>query len=189
MYRTVNSDDQNLTSREFWWPTIDSFNLGASFRDMVASLAKRPASLPTGYLSFLVDQGIVQMAVNLLPLFQHLVIKCGEKGILVVMRTQSPSWFSRKTDISSHLVVWHGNGETVIVQHFPAVAVDHIVNVTGAGDSFVGALIAQLGHQPNLFDDPVGVACSITLAQQAAALTLRSELAVSPGLSKLVSGL
>ncbi|TFK77147.1 indigoidine synthase A-like protein [Pluteus cervinus] len=186
LYRVASSEEVGLTSCDAWWTAIDGFALNDAFRMELRNIARQTTPKSTTNLEFLVDHGTIQMAINLLPFFQHLIVKCGAQGVLVVMRSRSPKWFQRKTNIRNHLVVNHGtNGESVIVQHFNAQLLDNIVNVTGAGDSLVGALLAQLANDHAICGSPEGLAEFIELAQQAAALTLQSPLAVSPALSHL----
>ncbi|KAF8642405.1 hypothetical protein AX16_009670 [Volvariella volvacea WC 439] len=189
LYRFASADTYSLTNHPAWWSTIDKFSIDSNFHMGIQRLSRISASSsglsgPDDTLSFFTDQGTVQMAVNLLPFFQHIIIKCGEKGVLIVMRTRSPSWLQTESDIDARFVVAHGeSGESVVVCHCPALEADNIVNVTGAGDSFVGALLAQLAHDPTLLEDRRRLLDIIQLAQQAAVLTLQSPLAVSPLIS------
>jgi len=63
--------------------------------------------------------------------------------------------------------------------------VQSLENVTGAGDSFVGALLATLAEKPLAFYHPQILEKAISIAQKAAVATLQSLSAVSPLLSKL----
>lgn len=139
-----------------------------------------------GTLSFLLDQGAAQMAVRLLPFFRHIVIKCGDKGVLVAMR-QSPTsqWRSEQSNIQRHQIINHSDSDTVVLSHFSALPVESLANVTGAGDSFVGALASCLVKQPNAFDSSETLTQAIEIAQRAAVLTLGSPYSVSPQLSML----
>lgn len=127
------------------------------------------------------------MAINLLPFFQHIIIKCGERGALVVMRVDpkdAMTWGREKSNPQGRYVIAQGhNEEAIVLQHFPGHAVESVTNVTGAGDSFVGAVLASLSQNPQAFYSPKDLEQTITTAQQAAVLTLQSELAVSPLLS------
>jgi pseudouridine-5'-phosphate glycosidase/pseudouridine kinase len=142
-----------------------------------------------GKLAFIVDQGVAQMIVKLLPFFQHLVVKCGAQGCLVAMRISerdalTSPWAHRRSDPSQRCVIARGNsGELLVLQHFPALHIDKVVNVTGAGDSFVGALLANLVRNPRTFQDPKTLSDAISAAQRAAILSLQSQFAVSPLLS------
>lgn len=142
-----------------------------------------------GTLAFLIDQGIAQMAINLLPIFQHLIIKCGERGALVAMRigpedAATSTWGGQRSNPLARYVVVQGNSkETIVLQHFPGLSAENINNVTGAGDSFAGAVLASISKNPRAFSDPEDLEQTINMAQQAALLTLQSDSAVSPLLS------
>lgn len=195
MYQACRSDPLDLTSHSVWWQVIDDFGLSSQFRMELEQLARRNVSdedASKGKLSFLLDDGIAQMAVNLLPFFQNLVIKCGARGLLAVMRisgdqARDSQWAHELTNPHKRCVVAHGKSskEIVVLQHFvPAqIPEDSIVNVTGAGDSLVGSILASLLQQPGLFANPSNLSEAMNVAQQAAVLTLQSQYAVSPELS------
>ncbi|KXN90076.1 hypothetical protein AN958_05081 [Leucoagaricus sp. SymC.cos] len=195
VYNSIQAEPHNLTSGAYWWACIDSMGLGSGFRMDLEQLAKRNATdldVNKGTLSFLIDQGIAQMAINLLPFFQHLIIKCGERGALCAMRinakdaTTSP-WRRERSNPQARYIVAQGNNKEIIVlQHFPGLAVDNVTNVTGAGDSFVGAVLASLSQNLKAFYNPKDLEQMIMTAQQAAIFTLQSDLAVSPLLSDIL---
>lgn len=174
---------------DIWWSIIDSFNLGSTFRMDLEKLSRchESESKPSGDLSFLLNQGIAQKAIHLLPFFQHLIIKCGDKGVLVVMYVspEAAADSGWRSNPRQRCVVATGkSGEIVVIQHIPALPVQPL-NVTGAGDSFVGALLATLANEPAGLYHPRSLSEALSTAQQAAVLTLQSPLAVSPLLSKL----
>ena len=195
MYQACRSEQTDLTSHSVWWQVIDDFGLSSRFRIELEQLARRNVSDEDGSkgtLSFLLDDGIAQMAVNLLPFFQNIVIKCGAQGLLVVMRVsgdqaQDSRWAREFTNPHKRCVVAHGKSskEIVVLQHFVPVQVreDSIANVTGAGDSLVGSILASLLQRPNLFANPSELRGAMDIAQQAAVLALQSQHAVSPELS------
>ncbi|THV07736.1 hypothetical protein K435DRAFT_959796 [Dendrothele bispora CBS 962.96] len=194
IYQVARNGPLDLLSQPKWWKVIDDFSLGSQFRTDLEHLARMDVSntdVSRGTLSFLLDQGVAQQALNLLPFFQHITIKCGEKGVIVVMRVSestcpTSSWLQEISNIKDRYIVSQGNSsERVVLAHYPALPVDKVVNVTGAGDSFVGAILAGLVDRPDSFSDPDSMSKIITLAQQAAILTLSSEHAVSPKLSDL----
>ncbi|KAG6862362.1 hypothetical protein C0995_011802 [Termitomyces sp. Mi166 len=181
-----------LTAHPAWWRMIDDLSLGSSFRldlERLARLNVDDNDPSRGTLAFLINQGIAQMSIKLLPFFQHLIIKCGEQGVIVAMRVSGSVstkslWAGMNSEITQRRIIAHGSSnESAILQHFPPHPIERVVNVTGAGDSFVGALLANLVHQPHIFNDPVGSANVVSMAQHAAILTLQSNLAVSPLLS------
>jgi pseudouridylate synthase / pseudouridine kinase len=141
-----------------------------------------------GSLSFLVDNGIIQMAINLLPFFQHLVVKCGHLGVVVVMRVPSSSkWSQERSNVLGRYIVApeRPGGDLTVLMHFPPqdLPEESIVNVTGAGDTLVAAILTGLISSPTAFEDPKALSRLIAGAQFAATMTLRSVHAVSPELS------
>ena len=194
MYATAQSDLFELMDHQRWWSAIDSFNLGSSFRMELEHLARKGVSELPGSsetLSFLTDEGIATMAIHLLPFFQHLIIKCGDQGVLVAMCISAEDaprsgWANARSNPRQRYVVAHGScGEILVLQHFPSLPVELVANVTGAGDSFVGTLLATLANDPAALYHPTRLEDTITTAQKAAVLTLQSHSAVSPELSAL----
>jgi len=74
LYQEIRASEE-LTSTH-WWSVMDDLSLGEAYRSDLALLSKPQA---TGGNPFLSD-GLPQMAVTLLPFFQHLFIKCGSDG-------------------------------------------------------------------------------------------------------------
>lgn len=198
MYQEACASPLELTAHKYWWSVVDQMALDAGFRMELDQLARRSAfegaGAPSGSLSFLVDNGIAQMAINLLPFFQHLVIKCGERGLIAAFRVSgedaaSSAWATHSTNIHARQIVARSKtGHSVVVfKHFPAIQVseDKIVNVTGAGDSLVGSMLASLVRNPAAFEEPTSLDQLVAQAQLAAVYTLQSEHAVSPRLSTL----
>ncbi|KAH7916565.1 Indigoidine synthase A like protein-domain-containing protein [Hygrophoropsis aurantiaca] len=192
MYHEARSSHTDLMAQEHWWQIMDSFGIGTQFRMDLERMARRNVSehnSALGTLSFLIDKGVAQMAINLLPFFQHLVIKCGEQGVVVAMRMNESesSWKAERSNPHDRYAVSRSpsSGELVVLQHFPALQLPEgtQVNVTGAGDSLVGSLLATLVEHPKDFENPIRLKEMIDRAQQAAILTLQSSYAVSPLLS------
>jgi pseudouridine-5'-phosphate glycosidase/pseudouridine kinase len=163
-------------------------------------LAKRNVSdddISKGTLSFLVDDGIAQMAVNLLPFFQNMVIKCGERGLIVAMRVSGPDattsqWAKEHSNLFRRRIIAHGKSsrEIVVLLHIPALPLpkENIVNVTGAGDTLVGSILASLLLQgAGLFSHPSLLDDAMHAGQQSALLTLQSSHAVSPLIASMAS--
>lgn len=158
-------------------------------------LAKLPACqvMDKGDLSFLITQGVAQMALHLLPLFQNLVIKCGDKGVIAVARISDAnsgdtSWFNERSNIFKRYIVAKAlTGDIVVLQHFPAIpkGKEEVVSVTGAGDSLVGALCAAITCETRLFRDKAKLETAMKVAQEAAVLSLRSIRAISPSLGDI----
>jgi pseudouridine-5'-phosphate glycosidase/pseudouridine kinase len=188
LYRSARMEPWELTSHEYWWRTIDNFSIGTEFRLSLEQLARQDSGSKGRTLSFLVDQGVAQMAINLLPFFQHLVIKCGDLGVLLAMRFPADdptAWLGERSDARRQQIVSHGKAESIVIKHYPAHTIDPqaVVSVTGAGDSLVGAMLAALAQNLSAFSSPESLDGVITLGQSAAIETLQSPSAVSPSLS------
>ncbi|KAH8100660.1 indigoidine synthase A-like protein, partial [Cristinia sonorae] len=195
MYKLAGESPLELTQRSTWWDAIDSMGLGSEFRMDLEQLSKRAASdndPSKGRLSFLLDKGIAQMAIHLLPFLQHIIIKCGDVGVIVVFRTAATSqssWIHERSNVHARQVVARGqDGSCLVFKHFPAIhlTTEDIVNVTGAGDSLVGSILSSLVQIPHAFQDPSTLSQLVLQAQEAAVKTLQSPLAVSPLLSQVV---
>ncbi|KAJ7103578.1 indigoidine synthase A-like protein [Mycena belliarum] len=187
------SSEWELTSSPAWWSAVDKLSLGDSFRRDLARLARRRVhdDEEANTLAFLVDHGVAQMAVALTPFFRNIFIKCGDKGVVVVMRfsgknAAKSAWVHEQSDPAHRHVVAHGDSghEILVLKHFSPHPTP-VLNTTGAGDSFVGALLASLQAQPHALSTPAGLHQLVTACQNAAALTLRSPLSVSPSLNTL----
>ena len=85
-------------------------------------------------------------------------------------------------------MVSNGRTSTFMLKYFPAQPIKggDIVNVTGAGDTLVGSLLASsLTEGSALFEDDVELAKAIDNAQKAACATLKCVEAVSPDIRRL----
>ncbi|KAK7064265.1 Indigoidine synthase A-like protein [Favolaschia claudopus] len=187
---------EGLLDSSFWWEAIDRLSLGEAFRLDLAQLARRSVYDGTGVpdvgdtLTFLVEQGVAQMAIRLTPFFEKIFVKLGSKGVLGVMRfsdehAQCSGWSGERSNPQSRYVVVHGSGTILVVQHFPPHKTP-VVNTTGAGDSFVGGILASLQDSLNTLGDPTSLNKSVQRSQKAACLTLQSQYSVSPLLTTLV---
>ncbi|KAJ3790942.1 indigoidine synthase A-like protein [Lentinula aff. detonsa] len=183
------ANEKDLFAKPEYWTALDNFSLTSRYRMDLEHLSRANVSdedPSKGTLSFLLDQGLAQMAVKLLPFFRHIVIKCGDKGVIVAMRQNPTSaWRSEQSNIKRRYVLNHSDTDTIVLSHFPALPVKDLVNVTGAGDSFVGVLSSCLVQQPNAFNSRKSLTQVIEMAQRASVLTLCSPFAVSPELSNL----
>jgi len=195
VYNSIQVEPYNFLSSPYWWSCIDGMGLNSAFRMDLEQLARRNITdldVGKGTMSFIIDQGIAQMAIHLLPFFQHIIIKCGERGAICVMRisakdaTTSPWGRERSNPQARYIVAQGNNKEIIVLQHFPGLVVDSVTSVTGAGDSFVGTVLASLSQDLKVFHNPSDLEQMITSAQQAAILTLQSNLAVSPLLSDVL---
>lgn len=166
-----------LFESESWWSTLDSFGLPSSgSRDRFTTLTSRN----------LVDQGVPQQIIRLLPFIPNIVTKLGADGCLLTMLL--PRNDPRLTDLDSRPhILSHTNYESgpvggVYMRLFPPAEVvkqEEIVSVNGVGDTLLGVLMAGIvndtkaGKVPRLEE-------LVPLSQRAAVLTLRNGEAVSP---------
>ncbi|WFD34478.1 hypothetical protein MCUN1_001319 [Malassezia cuniculi] len=138
-------------------PRVDVATPNAFELRQMASLIKRAPvdtqlALDTLHIPFSEKQRLVSDAIAVMEFTDTLFVKLGAHGVLVVWR--SP--------------------DGLRISHSPAPKVDPaaVINTTGAGDTFTGAVLALLESR-----DPVYIA---TLAQQAAVLSLQTLLLLVP---------
>jgi pseudouridylate synthase / pseudouridine kinase len=116
---------------------------------------------------------------KMLTLFDNVVVKMGDKGVLVGSAvTQQPGHKSTATyhNYTKDNKCWE-------ISYLPAGKVQNIVNVTGAGDSLVGVLVAGLARHPNI--DHEALCKLVRKGMDAAELTLSSPFAVSDKIKTL----
>ncbi|UPX09847.1 uncharacterized protein EKO05_0000528 [Ascochyta rabiei] len=144
--------------------------------------------------SALVDAGIPQQAIKLLPFFPTILTKLGPQGVLMtrLLATDAPELH---TDTDRPFVLArNNNGDAasgvggLYVRLFPVDKVlspDEVVSVNGIGDTFCGALAVGLAGGKKVQE-------VVAFAQRAASLSLRSRESVSVelrGLKAEVAGL
>lgn len=166
-----------LFERSDWWHIIDSMGLsptGSRLRLVAATSDK------------LVDQGIPQQSIQLLPFIPCILTKMGAQGVLMTQllrpgdrRLTSPA---SAPYILSRSYGGHDAVGGVYMRLFPPVEVvrsEEIVSVNGVGDTFLGVLIAGLasGH--------ADMEKLVEIAQRGSVMTLKSKEAVSPNLAQL----
>ena len=171
-----------LFERADWWHTIDSIGLPSSgSRDRLVSLTS----------GALVDRGVPQQSIRLLPFIPSILTTLGQQGVLMtqILRpgddrltspNSAPYILSRSTDGSDFV-------GGVYMRLFPPVERvqnDDTVSVNGVGDTFLGVIIAGLvKEKPKDLEDLVNI------AQKGSLMTLKSNEAVSPQISMLYSAL
>ena len=163
--------DALMFESESWWNVIDSFGLsGSSSRDRLSALVGNG----------LVEQGIPQQCIQLLPFIPNLVMKLGGKGCLVASllkrgddRLRNPEYapyiIARSQTEHSHI----GGVQMRLIPPSRKISQSEIISVNGIGDTMLGVIIAGLVRGHNLEH-------IIPIAQDAAVLTLQSSEAVSP---------
>ncbi|KAK2824768.1 hypothetical protein FQN49_007492, partial [Arthroderma sp. PD_2] len=164
-----------------WWRIIDSLQLPSNgSRVRLISLTNAE----------LVNEGIPQQSIQLLPLIPCILTKLGSQGVLLTQilwpgdaRLSSPEY--------APYILSRGLGDTspvggVYMRLFPpeeTLSDADVVSVNGAGDTLLGVVVAALGRGGR--DHEVRVEDVIPIAQRASAMTMKSKHAVSPEISKL----
>ena len=168
--------------RTDWWEVIDALGIPHSGARTQLALATSSA---------LVDQGIPQQSIQLLPFIPSICAKLGAQGVLLTQLMPANDERLTSGEHAPYILSRCANGTEdslgvggVYMRLFPAVEevkAEDVVSVNGVGDTFAGTLISGLAEKgrrarvEDLFD----------LAQRAAVLTLKSKESVSPGLGTL----
>ena len=155
-----------------WWESINSFEMSsAGSRDKLVSITNAE----------LVDRGIPQQAIQLLPYIPNLVVKLGDQGCLLVYLLP-PGDPNLSNPASAPYILSRATNDSSIVgglymRHFPPAEIvrqDEIMSVNGIGDTMLGVLMAGLAKEGARVEELIPV------AQQGAVRTLKSVAAVSP---------
>lgn len=150
---------KGLLETEHWWAFIDSLQLDQNWRSSVERLAKRSGQ------AWIAQEGVAQMMVSLSPWVENIWLKCGDKGV-VYLSVQSASVAKGTATERASTKVFHdfttesGKSQRLVLAHYAAKTLPNIVSTTGAGDSFVGGLLAQINgrHWTSEVDRVVDVA-------------------------------
>ncbi|KAI9706919.1 MAG: hypothetical protein M1820_004698 [Bogoriella megaspora] len=169
-----------LFETQGWWDVIDSLGIPASgARIAYESIAGKP----------LVDEGIPQRSVQLLPFCPCIVVKLGAQGVLLTELLPADDERLKSAD-NAKWIISRSSGEEiggVYMRLFPAEEVpkEEIKSVNGVGDTFLGTLIAGLAKR----GEGARVHQLVEVAQQASRMTLRSNQSVSEKLHQLRTSL
>ena len=170
--------DAGLLEREDWFRIINSIGLSnAGSRNKLIAMTDET----------LVDQGVPQQSIQLLPFIPSIVTTLGAQGVLLTQvlgpgdqrlssATAAPYILSRSTDGNEVLSGVYMR----LFRPVEQVPDEDIVSVNGVGDTFLGTLVAGLAKSPSSRIEDL-----IDIAQRASVLTLRSGEAVSPSISSL----
>ncbi|KAJ5779190.1 Pseudouridine-5'-phosphate glycosidase [Penicillium paradoxum] len=162
-----------------WWHIINCMNLSpAGSRERLVSLTS----------SSLVDEGLPQQTLQLLPFIPCIVTKLGNAGALLTQLL--PPGDPRLTDPeSAPYILARAPLESdvsfggVYMRLFPPTTIMHshdIVSVNAAGDTLLGVLVAGLAKDPSVRIEDI-----IPIAQEASRKTLASAGGVSKDLVEL----
>ena len=164
--------------REDWWKIIDSIGLPSSGSSdkLVALTNKR-----------LVDQGIPQQSIRLLPFIPCILATLGEQGVLLTQLLRPDDDRLTSPESAPYILSRSTNGDGVVggvyMRLFPPVEVvskEDIVSVNGVGDTFLGIMISGLSTEK-----PKDIASLIDIAQRGSVMTLKSRDPVSAQISML----
>lgn len=165
-----------------WWHFINSLGMPRSgSREHLVSLTNAK----------LVDEGIPQQSIQLLPFIPCMIVKLGAQGVLLtqLLKPDDPRLTS-PTSRPYILTPAAPDNDTfggVYMRYFPAAEIipeDQVVSVNGAGDTFLGVVVAGLAMDGrkngsgNLED-------IIPIAQKASICSLKSKAAVSSEITTL----
>ncbi len=168
--------------RQDWWSIIDSIGLSNSgSRDKLVSVTN----------SALVDLGVPQQSIQLLPFVPCILTTLGEQGVLLTHLLRPEDDRLTSPDSAPYILSRSTNGNDLVggvyMRLFPPVEKvleNNIISVNGVGDTFLGILIAGLTRQ-----NPKEVPDLVNIAQRGSVMTLKSREAVSPDVSALASSL
>ncbi|KAM3413494.1 Pseudouridine-5'-phosphate glycosidase [Cercospora zeina] len=184
MYLSAQSTSHLSTAS--WWKIIDSLGIPHSGARTQLTYATNPR---------LVDQGIPQQTIQLLPYFPTICCKLGSEGVLLTQLLAAGDERLSDGAYAPYILSRCANGTEesvgvggVYMRLFPAVEevrAEDVVSVNGVGDTFAGTIVAGLAGAKQKGKKEGRVEDFIDLAQRAAVLTLKSKESVSPGLGTL----
>lgn len=179
-----------------WFPLVDSLGITTQFRERLTLLASRPQY---NILSGLLNQGVLQQAFQILPYIPNILVKLGDKGVVLVSLSTSISDYNSIPTTSAYTpqFILTSKSQThgqlgIAIKYFPIPKENEnldIVNVSGAGDALVGYLAATLLSGPNWLLPTIESAEqewyqweSIYKAQLASGHVLKSETSTAPSI-------
>ena len=174
----VAAREAQLFDREDWWQKIHAMGLSSQgSRDKLVAITK----------ASLVDEGVPQQSIQLLPYIPSIVTKLGKEGVLLTRLLQPNDACLTSPASAPYILSRAYTADKIIggvymrlfppVEHVPD---SHIENVNGVGDTFLGVLVAGL-----LSKRHTNLESLIDVAQKGSVMTLKSTEAVSPEISSL----
>ncbi|KAK5149056.1 hypothetical protein LTR04_000140, partial [Oleoguttula sp. CCFEE 6159] len=175
-----------LFDRADWWSVIDALGIPPTGARVRMALASTPD---------LVDAGVPQMSIQLLPFIPCILAKLGQRGVLLTQllgavdprleEAHAAPWvLSRSAEAGEGV----GVGGVYMRLFGPAEVLreEEIVSVNGVGDTFLGTLMAGLvGRRGEKVSGAKRIEDLVGVAQMGSCFTLRSAEAVSPRLGEL----
>lgn len=177
MYATAR--ENGLFDSSNWWQIVDAMGMSSS------GSRERLVAMTSGAL---VDAGIPQQSIQLLPFLPCIITKLGARGALLTQMLKPGDPRLTDPEYSPYILSRAAPTEKLIggvyMRLFPPaaeIADGAIVSVNGAGDTLLGAVIAGLASGRERVEDV------LPLAQEASLLTLKSPGGVSTELAQLQS--
>jgi pseudouridine-5'-phosphate glycosidase/pseudouridine kinase len=131
-----------------WFPVLDRLGIDGSFRTRLENAAMKSSQ----YRS-LVSEGVVQMAVSLLPYIRTLIVKDGANGVYLFTRYGDIRKVNPSSDASLSLQSQGPGREGILFEHYESPeALDSVSNVTGAGDALAGCLLAEITNDVDILN-------------------------------------
>lgn len=142
-------DNGKFEDYDCWFPLLDLMGIDSQFRQKLDALANRPNF---HVLKTILADGTFQKAFQLLPYLPNILIKLGDKGVIMVSLSTSVKSYKSIPTTSSYkpefLITSQGQNDVGVVIKYFAIPIENknidIVNVTGAGDTLLGYLSATL---------------------------------------------
>lgn len=184
LYNTAR--ENGLFDSTGWWNVIDALGLSSSgSRDRLVSLTS----------TALVDDGIPQQSIQLLPFIPYMLTTLGRHGVLLTQLLQPDDPRLTSPESAPYILSRSHDGGAVVggvymrLFHPDTVLADQdVISVNGAGDTLLGVVVAGLAIQSPT-TQPKHLEDIIPVAQKASLRTLQSPDSVSidiKGLSKLL---
>ena len=192
------SQNGKFEDYDHWFPVVDAMGVDSIMREKLLNLDKK-------HNLKLWEAGVFQQSFHMLPYFQNILVKLGDKGVLLfslvtnlddLKSIPTTSVYRPTTSVTNNT----NNKVGVLVDYFPIPKENEklkIVNVTGAGDTLVGYLAAKLANSHNSHEDN-WLNCEIRSCEQvwskwetiykaqlASGLTLQNSKSVSPEIANL----
>lgn len=196
------SQRELLDDYDEWFPALDLLGINSQFREKMAARANKNKNL-----KYLLEQGVIQQCLHLLPYVPNIAVKLGKRGVVLVklstdveryksIPTSSP--FAPAFIITSEGQQFEDRRAGAVIEYFPIPTQNEniqVVNVTGAGDTFIGVLSSYASRNDWLDSEIKSIEQewhmweSFYNAQVASGLSIQSHKAISPEIQKQISGL
>ena len=133
LYSPTTSDEV----QEIAWAYISALNLTADWRNKVEAFTR------ISDREWIRTEGVLQKMVACLPFVGSFWVKASHRGLLHLRMTRSLPPRGDPDSIAHRLP---GEVGSLVLNHHPAIRIpeDEVVSTTGAGDTFVGGLVAGL---------------------------------------------